>query len=644
MTTVRRIGPSLSTLRTVPTLVLLALAACPLSPGVGQAQATPPGAGTFGEGRNHPAPSSELHPCATATERCDGVIQVPLDWDNPGAGEISVAFAWIPRSDTTQPATGTILGNIGGPGAVIRSAPVFLRVLGPVLDHQNLLLVDPRGTGDSTSLICPELDFGDPRAIAGCAAELGPQIRFFTTSQIVRDLDAVRDALGVPRISFYGNSYGTVFAQAYAARFPQRLSAIYLDSVVPLDEGGWVSGAWRSPLDAVEAICSRSPSCAALPGTPTTTVEELLDRLRAEPDPLVPIWTFRVLVQGVNVVGTREVTAATVAYLDGDVAPLHRLTEGFREGSWITEPDDAGTLAITCSDKNFPFERGAPPGERRRQLDRFYEVDQPYRPLRRSELPEWGFVNWTDLCIHWPTPGNDPPVPPTATLPSVPVLVAQSDTDIWSLTDVRKATDRFPSRTVLEVRMGGHAVALGQWTFSECVRGFMRSFFMEPRHPMAVQAPDDPGGCSGDNYRAVGSFPRTMAELPPAITEDLAEGDRMLVAATFATAADGVARRNPFDRVLRPRDTRGVRGGEMRWDPQLRTITLEGVRFVEDLAVSGTVLLNPDGEAVAELLAETDDGVVRDLTLRWRAFLAENETEVNGTMDGRSFTARAPLH
>src|SRR6187431_1665557 len=42
----------------------------------------------------------------------------------------------------------------------------------------------------------------------------------YTTSVAVRDLDAVRRALGYGRISLYGSSYGTRVAQHYARRYP----------------------------------------------------------------------------------------------------------------------------------------------------------------------------------------------------------------------------------------------------------------------------------------------------------------------------------------------------------------------------------------------------------------------------------------
>jgi pimeloyl-ACP methyl ester carboxylesterase len=587
--------------------------------------------------------TGELHPCATAVEWCEGELRVPLDWDDPGSEQITVAFVWLPRRDTTRPAAGTILGNFGGPDAAIPMVPVLQRVLGPVLDRQNLLVVDPRGLGQSDPLECPGLDMTDPETVAACADELGPRIRHYSTAQVVRDMDAVRDALGVPQISFYGNSYGTVFAQAYAIRFPHRTAAVYLDSLVPLDEDGWVAEAYGRSTEAIELICGRSSACATVSDSPSATVERLIETLRVKPDPSVPIGGLRFLLVGVNVVGTREVVAAAAAYLEGDAAPLHRLSAGLGGGERITVPGDAGTLAITCADARFPFERDAPPGERRRQLDRFYHAQRAFAPFRRSELFE-GFVNWVEDCLHWPTPGESRPVPSGVTGPTVPVFAAASDFDTWSPGQVAEALGRFPSSTLLRVRFGGHALAMGPWNYSECVRMRMRAFLADPEDLPQAPTPDDPDGCDGENYRAVGSFPRTMGQTPPAEGQGLDEPERHLVAATFATVADAVARRNPLDRVRRAPAEQGLRGGHTRWDADARTIKLEEVRFVEDLVVSGTIQIDPEHDVTAEVLAAGSDGTVRELTLRWRAFLPEDDTLVDGFINGRRYTARVPLH
>ncbi|MBF8185438.1 alpha/beta fold hydrolase [Nonomuraea sp. K274] len=178
----------------------------------------------------------ELHECARAVARCDGTLAVPLDWRNPSSERIEVAFAWIPA---TEHATGTILANPGGPLPALPQLPRIQQALGPVLQHQNLLVVDPRGLGKSSPLLCPGLNLSEPDTIAACAAHLGSRARFFTADQAVRDMDAVRRTLGAGPVTFYGNSYGTAYAQAYAARHSESLAAAFLDSTSVTSADGY---------------------------------------------------------------------------------------------------------------------------------------------------------------------------------------------------------------------------------------------------------------------------------------------------------------------------------------------------------------------------------------------------------------------
>ena len=52
------------------------------------------------------------------------------------------------------------------------------------------------------------------------------------TPESVRRIDAVRDALGVEKISFIGFSYGSVTATQYARSYPKNIRALILDGVV----------------------------------------------------------------------------------------------------------------------------------------------------------------------------------------------------------------------------------------------------------------------------------------------------------------------------------------------------------------------------------------------------------------------------
>ncbi|MBB1058608.1 alpha/beta hydrolase [Dietzia sp. B19] len=53
-----------------------------------------------------------------------------------------------------------------------------------------------------------------------------------TVEHVIEDLEAVLDHAGIDQVVVYGCSYGTYLAQAFAARYPDRVSAMVLDSTM----------------------------------------------------------------------------------------------------------------------------------------------------------------------------------------------------------------------------------------------------------------------------------------------------------------------------------------------------------------------------------------------------------------------------
>jgi proline iminopeptidase len=94
----------------------------------------------------------------------------------------------------------------GGPGA---SHDYLLPWLLPLARHNRLVFIDERGSGRSEKL-------EDPKG--------------YTVENMVEDVEAVRQALGLGRINLLGHSYGGVLAQAYALKYEANLSHLVLCS------------------------------------------------------------------------------------------------------------------------------------------------------------------------------------------------------------------------------------------------------------------------------------------------------------------------------------------------------------------------------------------------------------------------------
>ena len=135
----------------------------------------------------------------------------------------------------------------GGPGQA--STEVFLP-LPPAFDQLNrrhdIILVDQRGTGQSTPLECPqETDDFIKRLthdyaikhLKNCRQHLEASydLSVFSTDESAEDLERVRKALGHQKIVLYGGSYGTRLALRYAKKFPGRVEAMILEGVAGLE-------------------------------------------------------------------------------------------------------------------------------------------------------------------------------------------------------------------------------------------------------------------------------------------------------------------------------------------------------------------------------------------------------------------------
>src|SRR5690606_13994854 len=80
--------------------------------------------------------------------------------------------------------------------------------------------IDPARMAESTRTCLEALaDKADPR--------------FYTTTDAVADLEALRQTLGGPKFNLVGVSYGTRVAQQYLKRHPEGVRSIVLDSPVP---------------------------------------------------------------------------------------------------------------------------------------------------------------------------------------------------------------------------------------------------------------------------------------------------------------------------------------------------------------------------------------------------------------------------
>lgn len=192
-----------------------------------------------------------------ASDEC-ATFTVPIDWEQPRGATLSRT---IIRRRATGTRRGVLLWNPGGPGVSTYPEPAPFADTSVAAAYDTIGM-DWRGVGTSEPLLdCPRPASGDEysttiaagsvadavvsaaeaaqRAVEECRASRDPVVvAHMGSTDMVRDMEALRIALHEERISYVGYSYGTALGAAYATRYPQHVDAFVLDSAV------WPNVSW----------------------------------------------------------------------------------------------------------------------------------------------------------------------------------------------------------------------------------------------------------------------------------------------------------------------------------------------------------------------------------------------------------------
>lgn len=645
-----------------------------------------PDAGARPDGRTRRVGTQKLTPCKAYQHTWCGFLSVPLDRDDPAAASLEIGYAWRPAKESAR---GTLVANEGGPGyPSLTSMSLWTGMYGDLLRDYNLLVVDARGTGRSHAINCPTLqNLGGAQteavffaAIAECGAQLNRTFRhksggyvhasdLFGTVDAVDDMAAVIEALGVGPVDLYGDSYGSFFAQAFAARHPGMLRSLTLDGTWPLvDANPWYPETPATLRFAFDEVCERSAACAAaVPGSATARLRVLADALDAVPlSGRVPRGGKKpemVTVKGPDIAALawsagsdgsiyRELDAAGRAALAGDGAPLLRLAartglNGSLAGGWAANLYSVGhAVGVPCTDYPQPFDMAASPAERTTQYNAAVAAlpNDAFAPFSNQQWLTNPIQDYNQ-CVPWPAPTHDRELAPNGfplVPPGLPVLILAGDLDsVTALGGAEIAAQQLgPSARLVVFPNSTHVVAQGD--IVGCGSSILRAFLRDPARLMALDV-----SCKDrlPEIHAVGMFPRALAEqaLPEATAGNAAsESEQRLAALAVATAGDAVA-----FAPRRGKKTPGLRGGSIAGNSKAKgqrgkkrplTLKLTKVRYAEDAVVSGTVVIPRDqhGVVVAKLTATADSGERVKLTATWSPLEPGAMANVQGTAGKRT--------
>ncbi len=373
----------------------------------------------------------------TLKARC-GTFQRPEDPDDPASAPLELRVAVVAALDL-EPEPDAFVPLAGGPG---QGAVQFYSAYAGAFEHvrrsRDILLVDQRGTGESSPMDCPV----DDTLIEGqytvdqtvefteaCLLQLPHDPRFFTTSVAVRDLDAVREALGYPQLNLYGVSYGSRVAQHYARRYPEFTRSIILDGVVPpqVPLGTEIAIEAQIAVERIFARCSEDEACATrFPSLPDefASLRERLEREPAIVELQNPVTSRPESVD----FGSAQFSAAIrlLAYNQSSIAVLPLMISEAANGNYIPLAAQFQIILEDLSDSlalgmhnSIMCSEDAP---------RFANFDVDRQGLEASYIGAMQFDAIEAICSIWPAgPVDDGFHQPLDT--DIPVLLLSGDAD-----------------------------------------------------------------------------------------------------------------------------------------------------------------------------------------------------------------------
>ena len=187
------------------------------------------------------------------------MMEVPEDHEKPDGRKIQFPVVRF-FAEISDPDKEPLLHlGAGGPGASLglepENASDWLWVnysAMSVEDGRDLIVMDPRGTGmASPKLACTEFikdaDLAFTRNLSTdeearvftysmerCYSRLSQvsDLAQYNSAVVAKDVEALRKALGVPKLNLYGVSYSTRYALTVARDFPESVRAMVLNSAV----------------------------------------------------------------------------------------------------------------------------------------------------------------------------------------------------------------------------------------------------------------------------------------------------------------------------------------------------------------------------------------------------------------------------
>jgi pimeloyl-ACP methyl ester carboxylesterase len=228
-----------------------------------------------------------------------GTLRVPFRQAHPKGPRLDLRFV---RLKSTNPKPGSpIVYLAGGPGGsgIEAARGKRLELFLALREVADVIALDQRGTGESNpypgqsqAWSVPLEEAADEPRLNGAAEDAarkaakawgaaGIDLGAFTTLESVGDLEALRRALGSPKLSLWGISYGTHLGLAYLRVHADRVDRAILAGLEGPDD------TWKLPSQAEALLVQWEALAPASPRPLRARLKAILDELGRQPRKVV---------------------------------------------------------------------------------------------------------------------------------------------------------------------------------------------------------------------------------------------------------------------------------------------------------------------------------------------------------------------
>ena len=237
-------------------------------------------------------------PCSLIDGEDDGLaecamVDMPLYWDDVDGQTFSTyAKRLVDPGRTPAGQLWLLHGGPGGSGTIGLAG--WMEDIQADVPQLDLYTLDPRGTGYSEYLECPEqqsvtseqASWVTINELDACVAwveqEHGDRLQVYGATSAAIDLAALMTATaqdGVPQL-IWGGSGGTFWSQRFLQLFPDMAEGVVLEGIVPPDESLVFQDEYDEKIGhRVLELCSEDPHCSQKLPDPEATLSELLSKL-----------------------------------------------------------------------------------------------------------------------------------------------------------------------------------------------------------------------------------------------------------------------------------------------------------------------------------------------------------------------------